>query len=57
MISLEGKEICRCGNPSGKYKGCTLDTETRFVLDFWCFDCGGAIEAPAEIQVSLGIFN
>ena len=58
MDSLEGKEICGCGNPSKKYNGCTIDSETGNILDFWCADCGGAIEAPAGIKtVILEIFE
>ena len=53
MDSLEGKEICGCGNPSKKYKGCTVDTETNNILDWWCADCGGAIEAPEGINVKV----
>ena len=51
MNSLEGKEICGCGNPSKKYSGFTLDVGTNYVLDFWCADCGGAIEALEGITV------
>lgn len=52
-MNLEGREICRCGNPSGKYCGMTYNSESQTVLDFWCADCGGAIEAPANIKVTI----
>lgn len=51
--NLQGKEICRCGNPSKKFGGCTINTKTNVVLDWWCADCGGAIEAPAGIRVKI----
>ncbi len=54
-MSLEGKEICRCGNPSGQYSGMTFNNESQTVLDWWCADCGGAIEAPANIKVNIKI--
>ena len=52
-MSLEGREICRCGNPSGQYSGMTYSSESETVLDWWCADCGGAIEAPANIKVKV----
>jgi len=52
-MSLEGKEICRCGNPSGQYSGMTFNSESQTVENFWCKDCGGAIEAPANIKVKI----
>ncbi len=52
-MNLEGKEICRCSNPSGQYSGMTFNTESNTILDWWCADCGGAIEAPANIKVKV----
>jgi len=52
-MNLEGKEICRCGNPSGEYCGMTYSSESQTILDWWCADCGGAIEAPANIKVKI----
>lgn len=52
-MSLEGKEICRCGNPSGQYCGMTCNSKSQTVLDFWCKDCGGTIEALANIKVKI----
>ncbi len=54
-MSLQGKEICRCGNPSKDVNGMTINTESKTVLDWWCADCGGAIEAPANIKVNIKI--
>ncbi len=52
-MNLQGKEICRCGNPSGNFNGMTFNTGSNTVLDLWCADCGGAIEAPANIKVKV----